>query len=254
MNLKWALGLELTGVAVAIGCSLAELPLVSSQAGEITNIVWGRHYSPGDLDHYVLLDIPTPGIANPTQWYVYFNGTTDPAGPGPYLGQTVEVDYVPLAAGDDVLSVTAGPGLPDSVTYVTIAGKQFQRDQPRHYAALAGLSAGLLLTVAGAALVVRHVWRIGPRFGAVSTMLAPISLFGVIVPLVFSGSFFAALDVTVGVAALIGFGSALVAIPVAIVGTFERPRAFASYPLALVGAFAVVSVVWFINFVLSRWS
>lgn len=242
MDFARSMAIELAGIALMFGCSFVELPLTSSATGTASEIDWGNaQTSICGCDSYRILVDDT---------YFDFDGPTKPAGPPPYGGQTVQVEYLDLTFGEEVLAVTAGPGLPGSVTYVTPAGQRFASHKAVSAAALAGLLLGLVLTVVGAVLVVRTIRRLGAVHGAVSTMLAPLSVLG-IMPFLATNGPMRGLTIFIPISALVGIVSTLIVIGTGIAGFREQPSGFSRYPLALVSMLTVVLIGMFIN-MLSR--
>lgn len=242
MKFKWAMAIELAGIALVLGCSFVELPLVSRVTGIPYDINWGDpNASTCACDAYAV------NVGNKS---FDLHSPPSPAAPGPYGGQTVEVDYLDLAAGAEVLSVIAGPGLRDSVTYLTPTGAQFYRDQSLHSAGLAGLLAGLLLTGVGAAFVIRAVRRRGAPTGAVAAGLAPISVLGVI-PLAGDWLGAPALAITAQAAALVWIVAAPIALVAGIAGRQEKPPEFARRALVFVSVTNGIWIVWWIGGYLS---
>jgi hypothetical protein len=236
------MAIELIGIAILVGCTLTELPLVSNVTGTPTEVNWGDpNTSVCGCDAYSL---------QVGDKYFDLDGPPRPAGPRPYGGQTVEVDYLDLASGVEALSVTVGPGLPESVTYTTSAGQRFADHRAVANASLVGLIAGLLLAVFGAAFVVRAVRRIGAPHGAVSAMLAPLSALGVI-PLVGFNGLVPALTITTQISGLVWLVSGLAAIEIGLTASRERPSVYSSYSLAVVSVLGGIWIVWWIGSLIS---
>lgn len=239
MQLKWAMAIELTGLAVVIGCSLLNPPFASTVTGSVTSVQWGASGQLCSCDYLIEVE----GQDFP------FRGPTRPAGPGPYGGETVEVAYLDTTTGWDVLSITSGPETAGSVTYVTPDGDMFAAARLTTYAGFAGLIAGLVLTVLGMTFFIRWGRGRGAPLGATSGALAPISLVGG-VPVVLLFSSVSAPISTLVLASPVWLVSAVAALifGIASLRRHETPASLAKYALAVTGVVSGVLIIWWIAF------
>jgi hypothetical protein len=111
MKFWWALTIEVGGVVVLIGCSLAPPPTISKTGVDSPGGAWALEYVGYDIN----IDDKSFG----------FSEAPVPAGPGPEVGQTVRVDYLDLPFSNTVIDVVVDPGQPDTVTYVTATGLRY---------------------------------------------------------------------------------------------------------------------------------
>ena len=162
-----ALSIELVGVVLLTVCSQVDPPFTSSREGRVTHVTWGTNCS-GCSEDYVEVD-----------GRVFRLDGTQPAGPGPYGGETVLVTYQDVTQGWSVLSVTTSPGLPGSVTYTTSNYRAYvEYGWWLGYLAIAGLVAGALLALPGAIMLVLIGRRARTAASALGVAFAPVCLLG----------------------------------------------------------------------------
>lgn len=222
-DLRAAVALELLGLGLLTICSLVEPPFISSSQG----VVW---------------DWPSPEYASnsdfcindvqPNGRIICFTGPVEPNGPGPQLGETVQLTYLDLARGSEVLSVVTSRGRPDSVIYTTPANATYAARRGITYAALIGLLMGALLSSAGVALFLLAGRRVGTPTGGLSATSALVCGVGIVPLLTVEGGLPGGTAVS-WVMTVLWLAAAATAIVSGVVSRSrrERPRSFSGYGL-----------------------
>ncbi len=236
MKAWWAPAIEVAGVVILVGCSLAPPPTSSMTGIEAPGSGWAIEY----VGYNINIDDTSFG----------FSEAPVPAGPGPEVGQRVRVDYLDVTLRNLVIDVVVDPGQPDSMTYVTTTGLRYDQHLGWWAAARAGLVAGFALMIAGAVLVFWRVRRAGAAAVAVATAGAPLSLLGAM-PLIAAVGGVPVIGLFRSLEATAWAGSAVVVLVGAAAGWREPPPKYARRALLMVLAIGEVLILGWVGWFLS---